>query len=267
MSRIRLDAELVRRGLADTRSSARRLIAEGRVRVGGVVSPKPATMVAAGTPVELIGDGARFVSRGGEKLSHALSEFSIDVSGQRAIDLGASTGGFTDCLLQLGAVEVTAVDVGYNQLDYRLRTDSRVIVYERTNVRTADPGDLGGPFPVIVGDLSFISLELVMPTVASLAADHADIVLLVKPQFEVGKGQVSRGGVVTDPALWAQAIDRVVTAAGSQGLGARGLLASPLRGASAGNVEFLLWLWRGPADMPDTALEEALVDIPEGSGP
>lgn len=231
-----------------------------------MIAPKPATMVAAGTPVELIGDGARFVSRGGEKLAHALDEFGIDVAGRRAIDLGASTGGFTDCLLQAGALEVTAVDVGYNQLDYRLRTDPRVIVHERTNVRTADPAGLGGPYPLIVGDLSFISLELIMPSVAALAAEDADIVLLVKPQFEVGKGQVSRGGVVTDPALWAQAIDRVVTAAEANGLGARGLLASPLRGASAGNVEFLLWVWRGPADMPDTALEQALVNIPEGSG-
>jgi 23S rRNA (cytidine1920-2'-O)/16S rRNA (cytidine1409-2'-O)-methyltransferase len=224
-------------------------------------------MVAAGTPVELIGDGARFVSRGGEKLAHALEEFGIEVAGRRAIDLGSSTGGFTDCLLQAGAVEVTAVDVGYNQLDYRLRTDSRVIVHERTNVRTSDPEGLGGPYPLIVGDLSFISLELIMPVVAALAAEDANIVLLVKPQFEVGKGQVSRGGVVTDPALWAQAINRVVTAAEAHGLGARGLLASPLRGASAGNVEFLLWVWRGPADMPDAALEQALVDIPEGSGP
>jgi len=257
----------VRRGLADTRSAARRLINEGRVRVGGVVAPKPATMVAAGTPVELIGDGARFVSRGGEKLAHALEEFHIDVTGKRAIDLGASTGGFTDCLLQQGAVDVTAVDVGYNQLDYRLRTDSRVIVHERTNVRTVDPPLLDGPFPVIVADLSFISLELVMPAVAALATEDADIVLLVKPQFEVGKGQVSRGGVVTDPALWSQAIDRVMTAAASHGLGARGVVASPIRGASAGNVEFLLWVRRGPADMPATALEQALAEIPEGSAP
>ncbi len=224
-------------------------------------------MVAAGTPVELIGDGARFVSRGGEKLAHALDQFQIDVTGRRAVDLGASTGGFTDCLLQQGAVQVTAVDVGYNQLDYRLRTDSRVVVHERTNVRIVDPAILEGPFPVVVADLSFISLELVMPTVAALAAEDADIVLLVKPQFEVGKGQVSRGGLVTDPALWAQAIDRIVAAAAWHGLGARGLLASPLRGASAGNVEFLLWVRRGPADMPDTALEQVLAEIPEGSTP
>jgi 23S rRNA (cytidine1920-2'-O)/16S rRNA (cytidine1409-2'-O)-methyltransferase len=224
-------------------------------------------MVAPGTPIELIGDGARFVSRGGEKLAHALEEFRIDVGGRRAIDLGASTGGFTDCLLQRGAVQVTAVDVGYNQLDYRLRTDPRVVVHERTNIRTADPDDLGGPFSLIVADLSFISLELVMPAVSALAGEDADVVLLVKPQFEVGKGQVSRGGVVTDPALWVQAVDRIVSAAAGHGLGARGLLASPLRGASAGNVEFLLWLQRGPATMPDAALEQALANIPEGSAP
>ncbi|MBT8193050.1 MAG: TlyA family RNA methyltransferase [Acidimicrobiia bacterium] len=267
MSRNRLDAELVRRRLASTRSAARHLINEGRVRVAGVVSPKPATMVAAGASIDIIGDGARFVSRGGEKLAHALDEFQIDVGGKRAVDLGASTGGFTDCLLQQGATEVTAVDVGYNQLDYRLRTDSRVVVRERTNVRTADPASLGGPFPVIVADLSFISLELVMPAIAALAADDADIVMLVKPQFEVGKGQVSRGGIVTDPALWEQAVHRIVDAAASHGLGACGLRASPLRGASAGNVEFLLWVRRGPADMPETALEQVLADLPEGNAP
>ncbi|NNC91623.1 MAG: TlyA family RNA methyltransferase [Acidimicrobiia bacterium] len=265
MSRQRLDAELVRRHLADTRSSARRLINEGRIKVGGVIAPKPATMVSADMPVELLGPEARFVGRGGDKLAHALEVFAIDVAGVRAVDLGSSTGGFTDCLLQAGAITVTAVDVGYNQLDYRLREDPRVTVLERTNARTMDPSDLGDPFGVVVGDLSFISLELVMEPIATLAAPDADIVLLVKPQFEVGKGQVGRGGLVTDPALWAQAIHRVVDAAASRGLGARGIVASPLRGASAGNREFLLWLQHGPASLPADALEQALEQLPEGS--
>ncbi len=226
--------------------------------VGGVVAPKPATMVGADTPVELTGPGARFVGRGGDKLAHALEVFAIDVSAARAVDLGASTGGFTDCLLQAGAASVTAVDVGYNQLDYRLREDPRVSVHERTNVRTMDPAVLGEPFDVVVGDLSFISLELVMPVIAQLATADAAIVLLVKPQFEVGKGQVGRGGLVDDPKLWAQAVHRIVDAAASHGLGARGIVASPLRGASAGNREFLIWLQPGRADLPAGALKQAL---------
>ena len=233
--------------------------------MGGVIAPKPATMVSADTPVELVGPEARFVGRGGEKLAHALEVFAIEVTGARAVDLGSSTGGFTDCLLQAGAVSVTAVDVGYNQLDYRLREDPRVTVLERTNARTMDPAELGDPFAVVVGDLSFISLELVMEPIATLAAPDADIVLLVKPQFEVGKGQVSRGGLVSDPALWAQAINRIVDAAATHGLGARGIVASPLRGASAGNREFLLWLQHGPADLPADALDNALAQLPEGS--
>ncbi len=235
------------------------------MKVGGVITPKPATLVGTDTAVELTGPGARFVSRGGEKLAHALEAFSIDVTGARAVDLGASTGGFTDCLLQAGAAQVTAIDVGTNQLDYRLRTDPRVIVHERTNLRTMDIAVLGEPFAVIVGDLSFISLERVMEPIAALSAPGSDIVLLVKPQFEVGKGQVGRGGLVADPELWAQAINRIVDAAGSHGLGARGIVASPLRGASAGNREFLVWLQPGPANLPVDALRQALGT--EGSAP
>jgi 23S rRNA (cytidine1920-2'-O)/16S rRNA (cytidine1409-2'-O)-methyltransferase len=253
--------------MADTRSVARRLITEGRVRVGGVVAPKPATLVGSDTPVELTGRAARYVSRGGEKLAHALEVFGIDVTGARAVDLGASTGGFTDCLLQHGAVQVTALDVGYNQLDYRLRTDERVLVHERTNVRTMDTGMLDGPFDIVVGDLSFISLELVMGAVAALAAPGSSIVLLVKPQFEVGKGQVGRGGLVSDPALWRQAVDRVLTAAGAHGLGGRGITASPLRGASAGNREFLVWLTPGPATLSESALARVFDDLPEENAP
>ncbi len=255
----------MRRRLADTRSSARRLITEGRVKVGGVVAPKPATMVSLDTPVELTEDGARFVSRGGEKLAHALEAFSIDVIGARAVDLGASTGGFTDCLLQHGAAHVTAVDVGYNQLDYRLRNHTQVAVRERTNARTMDPADLGEPFDVVVADLSFISLELVMGVVGALAAPHANVVMLIKPQFEVGKAQVGRGGLVSDPVLWRQAIVRIVRAAQASGLGGHGIESSPLRGASAGNREFLLWVRPGPATLAAGAIDLALADGSEGS--
>ncbi len=223
-----------------------------------MVAPKPATLVAADTPVDLTGPADRFVGRGGEKLARALDVFGIDVTGRSAVDLGASTGGFTDCLLQHGAVRVTAVDVGHNQLDYRLRNDPRVRVYERTNVRTMDTSMLDGPFAVVVADLSFISLELVMPAVAALCAEDGDVVLLIKPQFEVGKDQVSRGGLVSDPVLWRQAIDRIVGAAAANGLGAVGIIASPLLGASAGNREFLVWLQPGQTEVPAGAIERAL---------
>jgi len=253
--------------MADTRSTARRLISEGRVRVGGVVAPKPATMVSPDTPVELTDDAARFVSRGGEKLDHALDVFGIDVTDARAVDLGASTGGFTDCLIQRGAATVTAIDVGYNQLDYRLRNHTQVEVHERTNARTMDPAEFGEPFDIVVGDLSFISLELVMGVVRSLVLPTGNVVLLVKPQFEVGRDQVGRGGLVSDPALWNQSIMRIIDAAGSHGLGACGIVASPLRGASAGNREFLLWVRPGPPTMAADAIELALVNDSQESAP
>lgn len=250
--------------MAESRAEAQRLIAEGGITVAGVVAPKPATMVTADTAVELVGPPRRFVSRGGDKLDFALDVFAISVAGKRAVDLGASTGGFTDCLLQRKAAHVTAVDVGYNQLDYRLRRHPQVTVMERTNARTLATEDAGGPFDVVVGDLSFISLELVIGTIRALAAPDADVVVLVKPQFEVGKDQVGRGGVVTDPGLWRQAITRIVSAGERHGLGARGLVASPLRGASAGNREFLLWMRHGPVMLSAEALGEALADDAEG---
>ncbi|MGI9648121.1 MAG: TlyA family RNA methyltransferase [Acidimicrobiia bacterium] len=259
-----MDAELVRRRMAESRAEAQRLIAEGAVAVAGVVTPKAATMVTPDAVVELARPPRRFVSRGGDKLEHALEVFAIEVAGKRAVDLGASTGGFTDCLLQRDVAQVTAVDVGYNQRDYRLRNHPRVVVMERTNARTLQTGDVEGPFDVVVGDLSFISLELVMGTIAALATDEADIVVLVKPQFEVGKEQVGRGGLVSEPELWRQAITRITMAGAGHGLGSRGLTASPLRGASAGNREFLLWLAHGPFMLSAKALDEALVDDAEG---
>ena len=197
-------------------------------------------MVAAHEPVLLTGDGPRFVGRGGEKLDAALDRFAVPVAGRRALDAGASTGGFTDCLLQRGAAEVVAVDVGYGQLHERLREDPRVVVRERTNVRDLAPGDLGEPFPLVVADLSFISLRAVAAPLVGLAAAGADLVWLVKPQFEAGREEAARGrGVVRDPDVWRRVLGEVGSALGALGAAIMGAMASPLRGAD-GNVEFLL---------------------------
>jgi 23S rRNA (cytidine1920-2'-O)/16S rRNA (cytidine1409-2'-O)-methyltransferase len=254
---------LVRRRLFRSRSAARLAINEGQVQVGGIVTPKAATLVDAETPLEVLAESSRYVSRGGEKLAHALTVFEIDASEARAIDLGASTGGFTDCLLQSGARQVVAVDVGYGQLDFRLREDERVWVLERTNVRFLEPSNVDAPFDLVVGDLSFISLELVMDVIAGLVGAEGRAVLLIKPQFEVGRAQVGRGGVVEDPRLWRQAIQRIVAAGTASGLRTGGLTLSPLRGASSGNREFLVLLQPGPETTLDSgeldrALEEAV---------
>jgi 23S rRNA (cytidine1920-2'-O)/16S rRNA (cytidine1409-2'-O)-methyltransferase len=235
--RRRLDAELVRRGLVPSREQAQQAIDAGRVLVGGAPADKPARMVAAGEPVELVGEGPRFVSRGGEKLDAALDAFGIDVAGARALDAGASTGGFTDCLLQRGAAAVTAVDVGRGQLHERLREDRRVTVMERTDIRAFTAPE---PFPIVVADLAFISLRTVAGAlVGANAAPGADVITLVKPQFEAGRAEVSRGsGVIRDPQVWAKALDGVRSALVGHGAAMMGAMVSPLRGAD-GNVEFL----------------------------
>jgi len=186
------------------------------------------------------GEPPRFVSRAGEKLAAALDTFAVDVAGTRALDAGASTGGFTDCLLQRGAARVVAVDVGYGQLHERLRRDSRVEVHERRNVRALEPGDLGEPFAVVVADLSFISLRTVLPNLVALAAPAAPLVTLVKPQFEAGRQEASRGrGVIRDPAIWHRVLEEVVRAYEGLGAAIMGAMVSPITGAD-GNVEFLL---------------------------
>jgi 23S rRNA (cytidine1920-2'-O)/16S rRNA (cytidine1409-2'-O)-methyltransferase len=209
--------------------------------VNGAPAAKAAHLVSPAEPVTLSGPPPRFVSRGGDKLDAALERFAVDVAGKRALDAGASTGGFTDCLLQRGARQVVAVDVGYGQLDSRIRADRRVTMLERTNVRTVTIADVGGrPFPLVVADLSFISLTTVAPVLAGdLAAAGADLVLLVKPQFEAGVREASRGrGVIRDPAVWHRALQEVGTALNRAGAAMMGLMVSPLTGAS-GNVEFL----------------------------
>ncbi|BFU43861.1 TlyA family RNA methyltransferase [Krasilnikovia sp. MM14-A1004] len=250
--RARLDAELVRRKLARSREQAAALVAAGRVQVRGSVAHKVAAMIDPADPVVVTGDdpGSEYVSRGGHKLAGALAAFAPDgliVAGRRCLDAGASTGGFTDVLLRSGAAHVAAVDVGYGQLAWSLRTDERVTVLERTNVRTLTPEAIGGPVELTVADLSFISLRLVLPALA--ACTDGDLALMVKPQFEVGKDRVGAGGVVRDPALRAEAVLDVAAAAAGLGLGVAGVTASPLPGPS-GNVEFFLWFRRDapPAD-------------------
>ena len=215
--------------MAASRSHAQADIAAGRVTVGGAPAGKAARLVAPDEPILVLGPGPRFVGRGGEKLDAALTRFDVTVEGRRALDLGASTGGFTDCLLQHGASEVVAIDVGYGQLHERLRADPRVVVIERTNVRDLRPGDVGAPAELVVADLSFISLRAVLPTVLELTAPAAELVLLVKPQFEAGRVEASRGrGVISDPEVWRRVLLEVTAALEQQEaaiMGADGLTA------------------------------------------
>jgi len=238
------------------------LIAAGRVRVGGAVATKPATGVEAGTPIlvrELAGPA--YASRGGHKLAGALDAFGFDPSGRRALDAGASTGGFTDVLLQRGVAHVVAVDVGYGQLAWSLQSDERVTVLDRTNVRALEPEQVGEPVDLVVADLSFIPLGLVLPALVRCAAPHADLLPMVKPQFEVGRERLPSGGVVRDPGLRAETVRHVAEQAHGLGLGVRGVTASPLPGPS-GNVEYFLWL---TADAPP--LDEAMLTTAVEEGP
>jgi 23S rRNA (cytidine1920-2'-O)/16S rRNA (cytidine1409-2'-O)-methyltransferase len=261
--RSRLDAELVRRGLARSREHAVALIAEGRVAVSGRAATKPATGVEAGTPVVVRTDPDRptWVSRGAHKLLGALDAFGVPVEGRRALDAGASTGGFTEVLLRRGAAEVVAVDVGYGELAWSLRTDERVHVLERTNVRTLTPEQIGGPAGLVVADLSFISLRLVLPALTGCATPVADLLPMVKPQFEVGRERLGAGGVVRDPAQRADAVATVAAAAAGLGWGTAGVVASPLPGP-AGNVEFFLWLRRDAGPLRDEDLQRAVEEGP-----
>jgi 23S rRNA (cytidine1920-2'-O)/16S rRNA (cytidine1409-2'-O)-methyltransferase len=259
--RSRLDSELVRRGLARSREHAVALITEGRVAVAGQAATKPATGVEAGTPVVVRTDPdePRWVSRGAHKLIGALDAFGVDVTDRRALDAGASTGGFTEVLLTRGAAEVVAVDVGYGELAWSLRTDDRVHVHERTNVRSLTPEQIGGPADVVVADLSFISLRLVLPALTACATADADLLPMVKPQFEVGRERLGAGGVVRDPGHRQDAVLGVARVAAELGWGTAGVVASPLPGP-AGNVEFFLHLRRdaGPPEEDDVrrAVEE-----------
>ena len=264
MARRRLDAELVRRGLARSRDHAVALIAEGRVAVSGRAATKPATGVDAGDPVVVRTDPDQpsWVSRGAHKLLGALEAFPVEVEGRRALDAGASTGGFTDVLLRRGAAEVVAVDVGYGELAWPLRTDDRVRVHERTNVRTLTPEAIDGPVDLVVADLSFISLRLVLPALTGCAAPEADLLPMVKPQFEVGRERLGAGGVVRDPEHRVQSVLEVAAAAGALGWGTAGVVASPLPGP-AGNVEFFLWLRRDAGPVQEDDVRRAVQEGPQ----
>ena len=254
--RTRLDAELVRRGLARSREHAARLIADGLVTVRGSVAAKPATAVETGAAVVVREQaGEDWASRGAHKLIGALVAFGIEVDGRRALDAGASTGGFTDVLLRRGAREVVAADVGRGLLVWRLRTDERVRVLDKTNARALTPELTGGRVDLVVADLSFISLRLVLPALLACATEDADLLPMVKPQFEVGKERVGAGGVVRDPALRADAVIGVAEAAAALGLGVAGVTRSPLPGPS-GNVEFFLWLRRDAPAVDHEAVRE-----------
>ncbi len=260
--RLRLDAELVRRGLARSREHAAELVTAGRVSVSGSAATKPATGVTTDVAIVVADDPDRpdYVSRGGHKLAGALAAFEplgLVVAGRRCLDAGASTGGFTDVLLRAGAREVVAVDVGYGQLAWALQSDDRVLVHDRTNVRELTPDLIGGPVDLVVGDLSFISLALVLEPLVGVTREDGDLVLMVKPQFEVGKERVGKGGVVRDPELRAEAVAQVAERAGALGWGARAVARSPLPGP-AGNVEFFLWLRRGPTEVGQDDIHNAV---------
>ena len=251
--RVRIDKLLVQRGLVSSREQARARIEAGDVTVGGMPVTRPASQVAPDAHVVLGGEAPRYVSRGGLKLEQALDAFGIRCEGRMAIDVGASTGGFTDCVLQRGAARVYAVDVGYGQLAWKLRSDERVVVLERTNIRHLEPSRVPDPCDLAVIDCSFIGLGKVLPPTARFLANGADVVALVKPQFEVGRENLGKHGVVRDEDARAEAIRRVEGEA-------RGLGFEVVRGVDCathgpkGNVEYLLWLrWPGPAEVSESA--------------
>ena len=247
-SRRRLDSEMVRRGLVRSRQTAGELVKEGRVTVDGAPAAKAARLVRPAQAIGLIGPPPRYVSRGGTKLEAALTRFAVEVVGCRAVDVGAGTGGFTDCLLQYGAASVVAIDVGRAQLHERLRSDPRVDVHERTDVRAVDPASLGAPFDVGVADLSFISLRTVMAHLLALVDDESSLILLVKPQFEAGRIEAGRGrGVIREPAVRIQAIEEVHRSVCAHGGAIMEGMQSPITGAE-GNVEYLGSVpWMGSA--------------------
>lgn len=235
---------MVRRGLASSRAQAKRLIISQRVVIVGGTAPRPSSVVGFEAIISVIGGQRRWVSRGAEKLLAALDTFPIEIRDKRVLDVGASTGGFTEVALEAGASNVVAVDVGRGQLHERLSADPRVISFEKTNIRAVSAERLGGPFPVVVVDLSFISLRVVARSLATVATEGADLVVLIKPQFEVGRAGLGHGGIVRDPTIRARGVVTAVEALSAAGLGARGLIRSPIDGGD-GNVEYLLWLRKG----------------------
>jgi 23S rRNA (cytidine1920-2'-O)/16S rRNA (cytidine1409-2'-O)-methyltransferase len=259
--RRRLDTELVRRGLVNSRARAVEAVSEGRVRVAGAPASSPARQVDAGEPITVVPPPDDYVSRGGHKLAAALDAFGVDVAGKQALDVGASTGGFTDCLLQRGAAHVVALDVGRAQLAWSLRNDPRVTVHERTDVRDyARAPDAPAP-DVCTVDVSFISLRTIAPALLACTTDATDLVLLVKPQFEAGRARIGKKGVVRDVEVHRAVLREVVDALAARGLGVRALVVSPLRGADEGNREFLAYARHGAPTVTDDDID-AVVDAP-----
>lgn len=241
MARERLDKVVMERGLAESRARAQALILAGQVIVNGQRVDKVGQMIAPDAEIRIKGETLRYVSRGGLKLEAALHEFHINPTGKTCIDIGASTGGFTDCLLQHGAAQVYAVDVGRNQLAWKIRQDPRVVVIEGQNARNLEPDQFPVRFDIATVDVSFISLAKIFPAVRPILAEEGDCIALVKPQFEVGKGEVGRGGIVSDPAKHRRVLMEIKEAASGIGLTAFGVIPSPILGAE-GNREFLLHL-------------------------
>lgn len=254
-ARERLDLALVSRGLVETRSRARAMILAGDILVDGRQCDHAGQMVAPTAAIELKAK-PRFASRGGEKLAHALAAFSVDPAGRSCADVGASTGGFTDCLLQAGAARVVAIDVGYGQLEQRLREDARVTVLDRTNVRYLEA--LPAPVSLVTVDVSFISLDLVLPVIAGWLDEGGECLPLVKPQFEAGRRDIGKGGVVRDPAIHRRILQHTCATAVAAGFTVAGLTQSPLRGP-AGNVEYLAHLVRRATPAQDTAAIDAMI--------
>jgi 23S rRNA (cytidine1920-2'-O)/16S rRNA (cytidine1409-2'-O)-methyltransferase len=258
----RLDAELVRRELARSRESAVELIAAGKVLVAGIPATKAATQVDAQVSITIKDDQEEFVSRGGHKLAGALDHFTdLVIANKIALDAGASTGGFTDVLLKRGVKKVVAADVGYGQLAWPLQNDHRVKILDRVNVRTLTKEQVGEEIDLVVADLSFISLKLVLPALISVAKGNADFLVMVKPQFEVGREKLGAGGVVRDAALRKAAVVAVADAAFALGLGCFGVVASPLPGPS-GNVEYFLWLSKAANALLEVDLDLAIKEGP-----
>lgn len=255
MTRLRADILLVEKGFFSSRERARAAILAGEVKAAGVPIMKAGELVDTGAEITLA-EKKRYVSRGGEKLAGALDHFGLDVAGARAIDVGASTGGFTDCLLQRGAARVCAVDVGYGQLAWSLRQDPRVDVHERTNIRNADGVALSAPFDLVVADVSFISLATVLPHLQRMMDPHGDLVVLVKPQFEAGRANVGKRGVVKDPRVHSDVLRAVLSAMADGGLIVKGVTWSPIKGPE-GNIEF--WIWAAAAGEPCEVDPEAVV--------
>ncbi|MBE5996605.1 MAG: TlyA family RNA methyltransferase [Lachnospiraceae bacterium] len=241
MKKERLDVLVVKRGLAPSREKAKALIMEGLVYVEGQKEDKAGMSFPENASVEVRGETFRYVSRGGLKLEKALQVFPIDLKGRICLDIGASTGGFTDCMLQNGAAKVYSIDVGYGQFDWRLRNDPRVVCMEKTNIRYVEPQDLPEQASFASIDVSFISLSKVLPAVSALLTEDGELVCLIKPQFEAGREKVGKKGVVRDPAVQEEVILNVITFAAENGLSVCGLDYSPIRGPE-GNIEFLIWL-------------------------